>query len=86
MKSYMKRLASTLAFAAVLVTAVLGSPRGAPSGACRNIYPHHSDYVSQDINDGSYELDMSQFKEDGGYHPGKKYTRMQIIFVYCNYI
>ena len=74
----LKKIAQTIVLAVLVATVVHGSPNGAPRGACRSIYPHHGDAVSQDIEDSTYELDVSQLENDGGYRPGKKYNRTSL--------
>ena len=74
----LKKIAQTIFLAVLVATVVHGSPNGAPRGACRSIYPHHGDAVSQDIEDSTYELDVSQLENDGGYRPGKKYNRTSL--------
>eukprot|EP00731_Ephydatia_muelleri_P024554 Em0016g825a len=41
---------------------------------------HHGDAVSQDLEDSTYELDVSQLENDGGYRPGKKYNQRRDAF------
>lgn len=75
MKLSMTMMKHTIFLIVLVATAVHGSPNGAPSRSCRSIYPHHGETVSQDIEDSAYELDISQLKQDEGYHPRKKYNR-----------
>ena len=71
----MKNLASAFFLATALVVAVHGHPHGAPSGACNSIYPQHEDAVSENIEASPFELDISELLNNGGYEPGKEYTR-----------